>query len=61
MTPRQLQALMDRRAYRDAFYICSYANMKRGKGDPVLTPESLLAPKPVGGGVFAAFQKAFDG
>lgn len=63
ITPGMFLALIKRQRYRDATWIATYANFKRGKDQPAITPEDLLPRKRkrqgMGPEVFRAFEKAF--
>lgn len=62
ITPGMFIALINRRSYCHATWVATYANLKRGKGDPTITPEQLLERRPTkkSGSVFSDFQKAFS-
>ncbi len=64
ITPGMFLALINRRKYTNAVWIATYANMKRGKDQPIIQPEDLM-PKAgrktkvgLGPEVFAACQRA---
>jgi hypothetical protein len=63
ITPGMFNALVQRHKYRDAMWIATYANMKRGKDQAPITPEELMGKRPkqtgMGPEVFQSFEKAF--